>query len=499
GLVSLLSVAPVTSLAGGAVFGLLGTPLAREVERIVPVLFVPVIAVSAGIGVLVTAALGVLVRLRGFSPVGSAGYGMCTGSAGSRANYRRPRKLELTDWLHFWINRLAGRGPDAPPVTFAELERYGIKLRLMSTNLSLSQALVLPLERGSRSFFFRSDDMKSVFPPAVHAALDAFGRANPTDKLLFPEGSEFLRFPFGDDMPIVVGTRLSLSFPLLLTAMRVHSFAPRSYDKARRNERVDLTTDLEDHWFSDGGITSNFPIHLFDTWLPTRPTFGITLYDSPVSRVLAQRESKDHSVVLPRPRDFDRARPPRTAISGTGDFLRAVFNAAQSHRDVAQSGLPSYRERIVQVFLDANEGGLNLAMDQKTILGIQDKGTAAADELLERFLDGGALSDHYLEHVWVRTLTLLCQLEKHFGQIRASRPGADWQRDVLAGYQALLDKQVSSQPVWYRRRGVRWNGEALRRMRALLALIDAWESNGSPCFSSEPPRPEGHLRVTSET
>jgi hypothetical protein len=176
-----------------------------------------------------------------------------------------------------------------------------------------------------------------------------------------------------------------------------------------------------------------------------------------------------------------------------------VFNAAQSHRDVAQSGLPSYRERIVQVFLDANEGGLNLAMDRKTIQGIQNKGTLAADELLERFRSGSALSDHYLEHVWVRTLTLLGQLEKHFAQIRASVPGATWKPEVLAGYEALLDRQMKARPVWYRKQSAQWNIEALRRMRALLELIDAWESSGGPCFSAEPPRPEGRLRVTSET
>jgi len=29
--------------------------------------------------------------------------------------------------------------------------------------------------------------------------------------------------------------------------------------------------DLHRHWFSDGGICSNFPIGLFDVWLPKTP------------------------------------------------------------------------------------------------------------------------------------------------------------------------------------------------------------------------------------
>jgi hypothetical protein len=35
--------------------------------------------------------------------------------------------------------------------------------------------------------------------------------------------------------------------------------------------------DIQENWFSDGGICSNFPIHFFDAWLPTHPTFGINL------------------------------------------------------------------------------------------------------------------------------------------------------------------------------------------------------------------------------
>ena len=33
----------------------------------------------------------------------------------------------------------------------------------------------------------------------------------------------------------------------------------------------------ERRWFSDGGISSNFPVHFFDSPVPTRPTFAIDL------------------------------------------------------------------------------------------------------------------------------------------------------------------------------------------------------------------------------
>ena len=34
---------------------------------------------------------------------------------------------------------------------------------------------------------------------------------------------------------------------------------------------TNILEDLKVNWFSDGGISSNFPIHLFDSWLPPYP------------------------------------------------------------------------------------------------------------------------------------------------------------------------------------------------------------------------------------
>ena len=58
-----------------------------------------------------------------------------------------------------------------------------------------------------------------------------------------------------------VAARLSLSFPVLLSAIPL-------YDEQGTQ-----------HWFSDGGICSNFPLHFFDSPLPRWPTFGLDLQD----------------------------------------------------------------------------------------------------------------------------------------------------------------------------------------------------------------------------
>ena len=90
-------------------------------------------------------------------------------------------------------------------------------------------------------------------------------------------------FPPPDDLPVVVAARMSLSFPLLISAIPL-----RALDMTRPRTRkavaaVEEGTEpaesivAETCWFSDGGIVSNFPVHFFDAPLPTRPTFAIDL------------------------------------------------------------------------------------------------------------------------------------------------------------------------------------------------------------------------------
>ena len=69
-------------------------------------------------------------------------------------------------------------------------------------------------------------------------------------------------------MPVVIAARLSLSFPILISAVPICAV-----DYTRPPGKMRLVV----HWFSDGGISSNFPMHLFDSMWPRRPTFGIAL------------------------------------------------------------------------------------------------------------------------------------------------------------------------------------------------------------------------------
>jgi predicted acylesterase/phospholipase RssA len=134
---------------------------------------------------------------------------------------------------------------------------------------------------------------------------------------------------------------MSLSFPVLLSAVPLWTERDGIYVR---------------HWLSDGGIGSNFPIHFFDAWLPTRPTFGLnfTTTNSPVS--------SDPGEIAYGHRTGGRVR-----IDKLFTFLRQILETMQNWRDKAQAELPGFSDRIQDIPLGPGEGGMNLTMDPATV------------------------------------------------------------------------------------------------------------------------------------
>src|SRR4051812_48408139 len=96
----------------------------------------------------------------------------------------------------------------------------------------------------------------------------------------------FFFLPPAEDLPVAFAARLSLSFPVLISAVPLYSIKVDAFSRRVEGTRLRLeVADLKKNWFSDGGICSNFPIHFFDHWLPTRPTFGISLGEMPAAQV----------------------------------------------------------------------------------------------------------------------------------------------------------------------------------------------------------------------
>lgn len=276
---------------------------------------------------------------------------------------------------------------------------------MMTTNLTHGRPYRLPLE--TRDFFFDETEMRALFPKDVVDWM--IGHAEPR--------KELFALP-SDELPIVVAARMSLSFPLLLAAVPLWSID--------RGARAELGP--ERCWFSDGGITSNFPVHFFDAPLPRWPTFAINL---------AARTPRYH-------RDDARVYMPRnnrggivewwTPFHDLGGFLASIVRTMQNWRDNMLLRLPGQRDRIAHVLLARGEGGLNLTMEQETIDDLAARGAEAGRTLRERF--------RWDNHQWVRFLSFMSALESALEQWeRAFEQGS---RQLVEGTQPLPSYRISA-------------------------------------------------------
>jgi hypothetical protein len=391
--------------------------------------------------------------------------------------------------------------------------------------------------------------MRSLFPDAVVNHLVRCARK--LDRVDLTGLKGFHALPWGRDIPIVMLARMSLSFPVLLSAFPLYCIRRDAYERrsvvqrdASGQERrvavlVDPETDLHRVWFSDGGISSNFPIHFFDAWLPGRPTFGINLTELPEgafqaspgadpaqdlgsrarlrSEVLASVRTQTEGAQGGGPSTealveeetevgdedieslVDAVRlplanrplyPPQVKVTGLGSFFNAIWTTAQNYRDATQARLPSYRERIAQIAFAPDEGGLNLAMGPRQIESILRKGKRAG-ELLRDF--------EFDQHRWVRFRVLMAELELQLERFREV-VGDPEHFDAL-----LLERVRRGYPY---PRNPEWCAEAQAWLAALRALSvslaerrSAWKaahpSEQSRLFFGERvPQPEPSLRMT---
>jgi predicted acylesterase/phospholipase RssA len=338
----------------------------------------------AGIGLLVVA-----LALRGFAlDVNRAllqeGFGLCRGA--SEDGY--PEDSGLTDWLHKTIQSCAGRNADDPPLTFRDLQGRDpedplVSLRLVTTDLSRSRPVVLPLppsDPDEPPYLFEQTEFDRLFPPAVVGYL--VDGSTPRGRT--SEGKPLYELP-GLDLPVVVAARLSLSFPVLMETVPLW-----------RKDGPD--GELVCHTMSDGGISSNFPIHFFDALLPGRPTFGLDL--QPL-RASAERVEMSRG---PRRPLFD-------TVSDLATFGTQIVNAARNWRDNMQAELPGYRDRVCQIRLAKDEGGLNLEMNREVVERLIGTGHAAG-----RLVVGHSSAEWWDVHRLTRYRMLMQMLQGTLGR-----------------------------------------------------------------------------------
>lgn len=348
-------------------------------------------ALAAILGGLIGAVVALALFLRGTAKALVAhNFGLCSGLTQPGAP-----QLGLTDWMHAAIQDIAfGKAGRTQPLTFGDLEAVTIdgkpiELRMMTTNLSMRRPHTLPNLR-LRGFFDLAT-WRSFFPSAI---IDHLARVSTV-----PKHHENLRdFPEAPDLPVVVAARMSLSFPLLFCAVPMSTRDIASSVLARHTGG-DGTVRLRKLWFIDGGVSSNFPIHMFDALLPSRPTFALSLDALPPGGLASGNRVKFSTSA------GDGVNLPVHEVNGLLAFAGGILDAAKDWQDNMLSGMPGQRERIARVMLSASEGGLNLTMPPARSTALMQYGREVGIGFATGALD-------FDEHRWRRALVTYEQLER---------------------------------------------------------------------------------------
>ena len=467
---------------------LTGFPLAALLG-LLPGLALIVVAALTGSGVLLVCAIlaGVMLALLGLvlalltriavglpRAVGANDFGLCSGLSGGGSD------PALTPWLADLIDDLAAK--EGGPLTFGDLRARGIDLMVMTTNVTHRRPHRMPWSH--RELYYDPARLRRLFPDRVVDWMDEHpppvgdGRDGERSARRLAALEPLRPFPAPDDLPVVVAARMSLSFPVLISAVPLHAL-----DMTRRRTRraVEAVEEgkappeplvAEVCWFSDGGIASNFPVHFFDTPLPTRPTFAIDL--DGFHPDFGRRENQADNVYLPSSNaggllDTWHRLPAEPGFAGLSGFVSGIVRTMQNHVDSALTRQPGYRDRIVHVHTAPDEGGMNLTMPPHVIEALTLRGQAAGRKLVERFAetpgtDPGLSWDN---HRWVRyrsALAALGELLEEFGAAWASTPEGE------RTYRELVERAEDEGPAGYR-----FDSEVQRQLSLVLTelLADA--------------------------
>jgi hypothetical protein len=364
-------------------------------------------------------------------------FGMCNGMPAGNG-----KAEALSTWLHGYINGLAGKSGDEP-LTFGELwggalrapgepaphdgrSERRIELAMITTALNVGRPYRFPFE--SNDFYFRKEEFEKLLPPQVATWMVAHARPSDSATLLSGPGCTYLALPLPQDMPVLLGVRLSLSFPLLLAAIPLYCV------DHTRTANATKPTSITRILFSDGGICSNFPVHFFDGPLPSRPTFGVNLRgfhpDHPGTRLWMPEPLKNNRGL----KNYIPEMPGKPGLGSVFGFLGSIVNTMQNWRDQVQIGMPGYRDRIVHVCHSDDEGGMNLNMKKKIIDDLAGGGAGAAGMLRDAFVPGAdPRTGGWYNHRRIRMRTLLAGIDQKLRRIHVvlGRPGSPSWADVV--------------------------------------------------------------------
>jgi predicted acylesterase/phospholipase RssA len=418
-------------------------------------------------------------------------------------------KEGFTDWLARAINECAGRAASDAPLTFGDLwgadthatrlteserrviasdyeldaTRRNLDLRMVTTCLSQGQPYELPFN--GKGLFYSVAEWEQLFPKPVMDWLAIAHPARPLDptehvsewEVEESDAAELgmRRLPLSTELPVIVATRLSLSFPALISAVPLHEIVRGS--PTRRFRKL---------LFTDGGLCSNFPLHLFDEALPTRRTFAINL-----GRFAEDSDrSPDESRNIKLAKSNAPLRPVHHPIAEEGlsaltDFARRALDTTRNWSDNSYLRMPGFRDRIVRVLQDSEEGGLNMYMQTEVVRRLGDRGEASAQALIDQFE-----FDHYGDwtgwenHQWVRYRSAIASL----------RP---FVKSYVEGRAAMADLTTPHRSYPMPLNGVALSKKVDAAIHALHAAFEDSDAVTAATTVSGAPKPIGQLRRTS--
>ena len=446
--------------------------------------------------------------------VANNGFGLCNGMPGNASDCEA-----LTPWLHKRIQEAAGR-PDGPPLTFGDLwsspsdkeipkepGKDSLVLKMLSTNLAHGRPYTFPLNgkdrhamgaglfRSNERLYFKPDELRPYLPADVHQwmvenATDYVvesGREGRDPSVERAKKLGLMELPPPHKFPVLLAARMSLSFPLLFSAVPLWAIHHEPFETPR---------DFQRCWFSDGGISSNFPMHLFDGLVPRWPTFGITLEPKIEGR-------KNMTYLPPSYREgygerWDLFDEKGDGMARFGGFIGAIVATMQNWNDTTLARMPGVRDRVVRVRLNTDEGGMNLNMEQEKIKAVAQRGEVAANDLLARFSTPsapGAQAAGWDEHRLVRLNVLLKVLEERAAGVvdalSPQRPHATpidaliavAGKDTAAGYTDPLDPDQ-----------LQTLHDLVAALRAFMATLDGSAQGPHPNPFVPLPKPEMRVR-----
>jgi hypothetical protein len=225
--------------------------------------------------------------------------------------------------------------------------------------------------------------------------------------------------------------------------------------------------------------------------LPTRPTFAVNL-----KQTAEENADQKKNVSMPEDNKDGLEYEWNKTDGSLMSFIGSITKTMQNWNDNTQLRVPGFRDRICNILLTMNEGGLNLNMDSEFIEKISVRGMFAAKELTKRFYDNESKMN-WDNHKWIRLRTTLPLLQKYLKDIQ--NVFDEYPDNAEMGYKELINRGKDDEPTSYKLGNQNQKDFINVELEKIFEIVRKWdmeESNITTTFAGRNvPRPQPELRI----